>query len=424
MRLIQAVIPEGKKEAIINLLRERGIDYVVSPETSQRKYSDVLFFPIPKEGVEEVLDELRDEGLEKNGFTVVTKAEAIVAEEFEKLKERYEESEETDESKLARQELKTSAKNLVPPSPTYYLLLIAASIIATAGILMDNAAVVVGSMVIAPLIGPAMSSCVGTVINDEELFLQATKKQVLGVLLAIASSIAFTRLALAVLLPGNLDLLSLNQITNQLNPGFLSLVVALGSGLAGAFSLTAGVNSALVGVMISVALLPPAAAAGIGISIANVQIAGGASILLLINMVSINLAGTFTLWFQGYEPGRWYEQEGAEKVTKSRLFVLIVLLLVVATFLALVTYQMRNNAQMIGQLRTTAEERAAEAGAEVTSFRVEKSGLFFEKIEAATVRLRSDTYPANLGKELKRALEEVLGRSLELDISYLKVVKT
>ncbi|MBS3765759.1 TIGR00341 family protein, partial [Candidatus Bipolaricaulota bacterium] len=329
MRLIQAVIPEGKKEVIIDLLKERGIDYVISPETSQRKYSDVLFFPLPKEGVEEVLDELRDAGLEKNGFTVVTKAEAIVAEEFEELQERYEESEETDESKLARQELKTSAENLAPPSPTYYLLLIAASIIATAGILMDNAAIVVGSMVIAPLIGPAMSSCVGTVINDEEMFYQATRKQVLGVLLTIASSIAFTRLALAVLLPANLDLLSLNQITNQLNPGFLSLVVALGSGLAGAFSLTAGVNSALVGVMISVALLPPAAAAGIGISIANVQIAAGASLLLVINLVSINLAGTFTLWFQGYEPGKWYEQEGAKQVTKSRLFILIALILAV-----------------------------------------------------------------------------------------------
>lgn len=424
MRLIQAVIPEGKKEEIIDLLKERGIDYVISPETSQRKYGEVLFFPIPKEGVEEILDELRDAGLEKNGFTIVTKAEAIVAEEFDKLKERYKESEETDESKLARQELKTSAENLAPPSPTYYLLLVAASIIATAGILMDNAAIVVGSMVIAPLIGPAMSSCVGTVINDKELFYDATKRQFLGVLLAIGSSIVFTRIAMAVLLPANLDLLSLNQITNQLNPGFLSLVVALGSGLAGAFSLTAGVNSALVGVMISVALLPPAAAAGIGISLVNVQIAAGASILLLINLISINLAGTFTLWFQGYEPGRWYEQEGAERVTKSRLFILIVLLLIVATFLALVTYQMRVGTRRIERLRDLTEELVIEAGGETISFQVEKTGLFFERVKAISVRFRSKTYPPDLGKRVKQALEERLGRSIEFDISYVRAVET
>jgi len=146
---------------------EKGIDYVISPETSQRKYSDVLFFPIPKEGVEEVLDELRKSGLEEHGFTVVTKAEAIVAREFEELKERYQESEETDESKVARQELRASAESLSPSSPTYYILLFAASLIASAGILLDNAAIVVGSMVIAPLIGPAMASCVGTIINDQ-----------------------------------------------------------------------------------------------------------------------------------------------------------------------------------------------------------------------------------------------------------------
>lgn len=424
MRLIQAVIPEGKKEIITDLLKERGIDYVIGPETSQRKYSDILFFPIPKEGVEEVLDELRDAGLEKNGFTVVTKAEAIVAEEFEELKERYEESEETDESKLARQELKTSAENLAPPSPTYYLLLVAASVIATAGILMDNAAIVVGSMVIAPLIGPAMSSCVGTVINDEEMFYQATRKQALGILLTIASSIGFTRLALAVLLPANLDLLSLNQLTNQLNPGFLSLVVALGSGLAGAFSLTAGVNSALVGVMISVALLPPAAAAGIGISIVNVQIAAGASLLLVINLVSINLAGTFTLWFQGYEPGKWYEQEGAKQVTKSRLFILIALILVVATFLGFVTYQMRVSTLRAEQLRELTAERVSEAGGEIRSFRVDKTGIFFEKIKAVSVRLQSKSYPRDLGKQIRTEIEEWLGRSIELDISHVRAVNT
>lgn len=422
MRLIQAVIPEGKKEVIIELLKERGIDYVISPETSQRKYDEILFFPIPKEGVEEILDELRDAGLEKNGFTVVTKAEAIVAEEFEKLKERYEESEETDESKLARQELKTSAENLAPPPPTYYLLLVAASIIATAGILMDNAAIVVGSMVIAPLIGPAMSSCVGTVINDEELFYDGIKQQALGVFLVIASSVVFTRVALGVLLPVQFELLSLNQITNQLNPGFLSLVVALGSGLAGAFSLTAGVNSALVGVMISVALLPPAAATGIGVSIANVQIASGAAILLAINLISINLAGTFTLWFQGYEPGKWYEQEGAKKATKSRLFILIVLLLIVATFLGLITWEARKVERKVTKLEEIARNKVSTLGGKVTSFEAEKSGLFFERIESVSIQLKSKSYPKDLGKQLRKEMEEWLGRSVGLKISYLRTI--
>lgn len=424
MRLIQAIIPEGKKEVVTDILTEKGIDYVISPETSQRKYSDVLFFPIPKEGVEEILDELRDTGLEKDGFTVVTKAEAIVAKEFEELKKRYQESEEKDESKVARQELKASAKNLSPSSPTYYLLLLAASLIATAGILLDNAAIVVGSMVIAPLIGPAMTSCVGTVINDQSLFYSGIKKQFLGILLTISTSVVFTRLALAVLLPPKLDLLSLNQITNQIHPGLLSLIVALGSGLAGAFSLTAGINSALVGVMIAVALLPPAAAAGIGISTLNFKIGISSAILLLINLVSINLAGTFTLWIQGYKPGRWFEQQGAEKTTKSRIFILITLLLVIATLLAFTTWEMRKQTRTIANLKELTKERLRDAGVKMSSFEVEKKGLFFEKIVAISVEYQAESYVQDLARAIDRSVEQELGRSIDLSLSYSRTSTT
>ena len=422
MRLIQVIIPEGKKDVILDLLTEKGIDYVVTPETSQRKYSDVLFFPIPKEGVEEILDELRDAGLEKDGFTVVTRAEAIVAREFEELKKQYQESEEANETKVARQELKASAENLSPPSPTYYLLLLAASIIASAGILLDNAAIVVGSMVIAPLIGPAMASCVGTVINDENLFYTGVKKQILGVLVAVASSIGFSRLALAVLMPVNLDLLNLSQISNQLNPGFLSLVVALGSGLAGAFSLTAGINSALVGVMISIALLPPAAAAGIGIATVNLEIAAGAGILLLINLISVNLAGTFTLWLQGYKPGRWYEQKGAERATKSRIFTLMVLLLVISVFLGFATWDLRKETRQVKKLREITATTVAEVGGTLDSFAVKETGLFFSKIVGVNARYIAESSNQDLERRLDVKLENYLDREISTDLVTLHVL--
>ncbi len=418
MRLIQAVIPEGKKEKIIELLSEKGIDYVISPETSQRKYSDVLYFPIPKEGVEEILDDLRNEGLEEDGFTVVTKAEAIVARKFEELKERYEKSEEADESKVARQELIASAKNLSPSSPTYYPLMIAASIIASAGILMDNAAIVVGSMVIAPLIGPAMASCVGTIVNDQPLFYKGVKKQVLGALLAIVSSIAFSKLALTVMLPPKLDLTSITQITHQLNPGFLSLMVALGSGLAGAFSLTAGINSALVGVMISVALLPPAAASGIGIATADLEIATSAFILLFVNLISINLAGTFTLWFQGYEPGRWYEQKGAERTTKKRTAFLLILILLIAAFLGFATWKDRNLSRKAGRLRGITEKELKPLDGEISSFEVEKTGLFFRELESVYIKYRGEKPTETLGKTLNEKFEDFLGRKIGLTLSF------
>ncbi len=151
-----------------------------------------------------------------------------------------------------------------------------AAMIATAGLLLDSAAIVVGSMVIAPLIGPAMASCVGTVVDDNELFKSGVTKQLRGLFFAILGSALFTRLALSLFISPNLEVLQLGQVVEGIHPGFLSLTVALGSGVAGALSMTSGINTALVGVMISVALIPPTATVGLGIATLEVRIVAGA----------------------------------------------------------------------------------------------------------------------------------------------------
>lgn len=68
------------------------------------------------------------------------------------------------------------------------------AIVATAGLLPDSPAVVVGSTVIAPLIGPAMAASVGTVVNDPELALRGVKLQTLGGVVAIGAATAFALL--------------------------------------------------------------------------------------------------------------------------------------------------------------------------------------------------------------------------------------
>ena len=52
MRLVQVTIPAGKREAVLELLDEEGIDYVVTDETSGREYTAVVYFPLPTNAVE------------------------------------------------------------------------------------------------------------------------------------------------------------------------------------------------------------------------------------------------------------------------------------------------------------------------------------------------------------------------------------
>ena len=421
MRLVQIIVPEGKKEAIIELLEEKGIDFVITPETSSREYSDVLFFPLPKEGLEEVIDELRSAGLESDGYTVICKAEAVVAKRFEELKEKYSKAEATDESKVAREELKANAEELMASNRFYFLMTVIASVIATAGIILDNAAVVVGSMVIAPLIGPAMASCVGTVIADDEMFKSGVFKQLTGVGAAIASSALFARLALTVFTPHTaVNLLNLGQLTAQIHPGFLSMAIALGSGFAGAFSMMAGVSTALVGVMIAVALIPPAATVGIGVATLRLEILFGASFLLLVNVISINLAGTLALWYEGYKPGKWYKEKGAKKITKQRGVWLAVALLVIAAFLGYTTWNADSNARTLIQVRETLQKLATGRGGNLLSMTENYKNIVPRRIESIRATIAVPKGDSSLAVQARELIHEKIDQKLDIEVLVLQ----
>ncbi len=84
-------------------------------------------------------------------------------------------------------------------------------------------------------------------------------------------------------------------------------------GVAASLSITSGLSSVLVGVMVSAALLPPTAAFGIMLGTGNTQLAIGAGILLLINIISINLASKVIFFIKGIRPRLWYEKEQSKK---------------------------------------------------------------------------------------------------------------
>ncbi|WP_353634954.1 TIGR00341 family protein [Halobacterium sp. NMX12-1] len=338
MRLVQATVPTGKREAVLDALDEEGIDYVVSDETSGRDYNAVVHFPIPTEAVEDALDALRSAGLSEDAYTVVLSAETVVSRHFDELEERYTEEEENGD-KIAREELVARAKDLAPSRTTYVVMTLVSTIIATAGLLLDSPATVVGSMVIAPLLGPAMSASVGTVVDDEDLFRRGVYLQLVGVVLAVVGAAAFAFFVkFTNVVPPGLDVLTLSEVSERLRPDFLSLVVALGAGVAGVFSLMTGVSSALVGVAIAVALIPPAASVGIGIAWGVPTLAVGSGVLVMVNVLSINLAALVVLWYSGYRPQRFFEVGQARSALLKRGAALAVAIVVLSAFLGGVTY--------------------------------------------------------------------------------------
>ena len=151
MRLVHLTLPGGKRDAVLDALDDLGIDYAAVEEVSSGSYEELVFFPLPNDAVEPTLDRFREIGLDDEAFTVITAAESIVSERFDALRERYDEGQPAE--RVAHEEIRSQAREFIPANATFALLVIVAAVVAAAGLLLDSPAVVVGSMVIAPLTG-------------------------------------------------------------------------------------------------------------------------------------------------------------------------------------------------------------------------------------------------------------------------------
>ena len=371
------MIPAGKRAAVVRALDDQGVDYVVTDETSGREYTAVATFPLPTAAVEPVLERLREAGIDDRTYTVIVAAETVISRRFETLEEEYNEESERGGDRISREELQAKADDLASGLGTYVLMTVISAVIATAGLLLNSPATVVGSMVIAPLIGPAMSAAIGTVVDDESMFRRGVRMQVVGVTVAIAAAtlFAFGLRTLAFVPPG-LDPLELAEVSERLAPNVLVLVVAIGAGIAGIVSLMTGVSATLVGVMIAVALIPPAAAVGIGIAFGIPRLVVGAGVIVAVNVLSINLSALVVLWYEGYRPQRWFREDDARAAFVKRAAVLVAAIALLSVFLGGVTYESYVASTNEAEIRTAVgdELAALDSGVELLELEVERGG--------------------------------------------------
>lgn len=310
MRVIQLELSSEQVATAKQVLRDQDVDYIHTDATNEAG-NTVLEFPIPRQAVEHVLDELRAANVSvDNGYRVNLHADVAKTPNLNDLVARFVKGNEESDY-IAREELIARAQGMDPNSFTYYVMTLVGVIVATSGLLMNSPAVVVGSMVVAPQLGAALTSSVGIVVNDREMITTGLSSQVLGLSLGLIGSILFgVLLRSTMLVTPVLNIEAISQIGGRVSPGALSVVVAIAAGTAAVFSLASHEtpSGALVGVMVSAALIPAAATAGLGIAWGLPRVALGAGALLTINVVIINLTGPVVLWFIGYRPEGWTER--------------------------------------------------------------------------------------------------------------------
>lgn len=178
-------------------------------------------------------------------------------------------------------------------SLNYALELLLSAGIATFGLVLDSPAVVIGAMLISPLMGPILAG--GMALAAADIYLGI--KSLLSVLLSSLFAILFAA-TLVWLLPFHAPTA---EILARTHPNLLDLGVALFSGLAGSIVVCRGGGgggvTALPGVAIAVALMPPLCTVGFGVGSGfSWPIITGAGLLFLTNLAAI-MASAFVAFY-------------------------------------------------------------------------------------------------------------------------------
>lgn len=226
-----------------------------------------------------------------------------------------------------REELYHNVAQGADLNSTFLLQVVLSTVVATIGLLENSVAVVIGAMVIAPLLGPNLAFSFGAALGDGKLMLRALTTGLSGLLLAaaIGAAIGFTHL-----FP-----LGAPELVARTYVGLDGIALALASGAAAVLSIMSGLSSALVGVMVAVALLPPTAAAGIMLGGGQPGSAAGALLLLVVNVASVNLAALLVFLLRGVRPRRWLERKTAQQSAILTALAWILLLALLAVLIVL-----------------------------------------------------------------------------------------
>ncbi len=205
----------------------------------------------------------------------------------------------------------------------YYVLTVLSCIIATIGLILGSTATIIGAMIVAPLMTPILAFSLGVIRGDLPIIRISLSSIFKGVFWALVIS-SF----LAYIIPiTNYS----GEILSRTKPSLLDIIVALASGIVGAYGYAnQRISNSLIGIAIAVALMPPLCTIGIGIGTLNFLMAGGAGILFLINLISISLAGAIVFWLMKIHPLST-DKKKVRKRAISQIVISIVLLIMIST---------------------------------------------------------------------------------------------
>ena len=202
---------------------------------------------------------------------------------------------------------------------SFIVLTVGASLIASIGLVANNAAVVIGAMVVAPWILPLRVAVFAVLIGRARLLSRSlfTLAAGAGITLILSMGLGLIARSQGLLVVEALP----EQVLTRLEPNILDLGIALAAGAVATYAkVNPGAVSSMAGTAIAVALVPPVCVMGLMLSAPDLGGAQGAALLYAANLIGILIGGIIVLAIR--EP---YFRDKLRRRRRSRLPVLLAL---------------------------------------------------------------------------------------------------
>ena len=230
------------------------------------------------------------------------------------LKDRFS----LDEDTAQRDEVVASISKGVEFRGVNLWVLIFAAMVASLGLNVNSAAVIIGAMLISPIMGPIMGVGLSLGINDFELLKKSLRNFALMFIVAIVTATAY--FFISPLSSNSSELLA------RTTPTTYDLLIAFFGGLAGMVAQTRQDRTSTVipGVAIATALMPPLCTAGFGLATGQLRFFLGAFYLFFINSVFIALATYLVVRFLKYEKKVFIDKVRERNVKRMMMIITLV----------------------------------------------------------------------------------------------------
>lgn len=324
LRLLELIVPPETVHEAQEVIEEK--QHLGIWTDSLEGGNTILRVLLNVDQTEAISDMLSEKFGAQEGFRIMLFAVEATLPQPEVSEEDRSDSEEAEgPGRVSREELYSDVTEGSKLTSVYLAMVVLSTLVAGVGLIIDDVATIIGAMVIAPLLAPNVSLALAVTLGDVDLGWRSLKANAAGLFASLGVALVMGWVLTVDV--GSEQLISRTMVTLE------HIVIALAAGSAGVLAFTRGVPATIVGVMVAVALLPPLVDVGLLLGAGYMQLAVGAAILTVTNLICINLAGVLTFLAQGVRPRNWWEEKKAKKATRLAIVLWFALLVIFAVII-------------------------------------------------------------------------------------------